>query len=816
MLKNKPFWLSLALLAIYLLTGYFAVPPWLQPRLQQYLAVQLGRELHFEQLKFDPITWSVQLKKVELSSGSAMPQEQGLFPGTSLTADALEIRFNFWRLNWAISELKVSAPAWILDAQHPLMQSGPYPFFSLWQSYRTTRGSDFVPISRWRIEAGRMLVSAETSGPAQILLDEVFLKTGSRNAEGLREYSLALSTAEQAEIKVQAAVDLNTLGSAGRYQFFSAASKQSEFLNSPAATPADEFAGYRAEGAFQLTTQSDMLLIELTDSELSADSALRCVMDGFLCVSIYPVLADFEATIQAATNGVQLLSADAQLPTFELDAVMAQGSIELGRKLAIDSAQIKLTGSPMFATPGAGPDAAQVDHDVLDFDVLLQPAPGPVYQLHGQLDSNSGQVELLFSSAGGEGNRGELRLQEIAAQQAEATSAHPNAQPDTQPDTQPSAQAIAQAIAQPIAQPIAQANEQPRTQLDLLLENPAASLAKDFLTEHLSGRMQAASLQLRLRAILNDSGLSLKENISLQRVSLEPALSPADEQTLDSQWLLALLQNPQAEVSLELPERQLTLTEKSRLDTLLLAPIQPYLASMIEQPFTAIARQMGRESAELSVVRFESGSAELNADSSANLVVLGEALLQRPGLGIELAGVFDPLIDKKALQIEQIRTHIALSSAAELAFQSGSQAPDFNNPVVHSVIDEYARQRVPAKVLQAFIEHFGAADVDQGVIPEGDIAAYYAALFEVLVEYAEIPQQALSTLARFRAQTVMDTLTGQGVASERLTVLPQAQSSVAELAGVPLALAIRLHGGPQYSGLLHDSNPELELPQAEK
>jgi hypothetical protein len=160
------------------------------------------------------------------------------------------------------------------------------------------------------------------------------------------------------------------------------------------------------------------------------------------------------------------------------------------------------------------------------------------------------------------------------------------------------------------------------------------------------------------------------------------------------------------------------------------------------------------------------------------------------------------------LQVEQIRTHIALASAAELAFQTGSQPPDFSDPVVHSVIDEFARQQLPIAVLKAFTEQFGEADVDRGVIPEGDTAAYYAALFEVLVDYADIPQGALSTLARYRAQAVIDELAGQGMAKDRLRVLPQPQSSVAELAGVPLILVLRIHSEPSGSGLLEDSSPE--------
>jgi hypothetical protein len=148
--------------------------------------------------------------------------------------------------------------------------------------------------------------------------------------------------------------------------------------------------------------------------------------------------------------------------------------------------------------------------------------------------------------------------------------------------------------------------------------------------------------------------------------------------------------------------------------------------------------------------------------------------------------VYDPLIDLKELQTEQIRTHIALASASELSFQSGTEPTDFTDPVVQSVMDEFARRRLPGRVLQAFAGHFGLADVDQGVLPEGDAEEYYKALFEVLVGYADIPQGALSTLARYRAQAVMDVLVREGVERERLAGSETPQKVEARVDGVPL------------------------------
>jgi len=129
---------------------------------------------------------------------------------------------------------------------------------------------------------------------------------------------------------------------------------------------------------------------------------------------------------------------------------------------------------------------------------------------------------------------------------------------------------------------------------------------------------------------------------------------------------------------------------------------------------------------------------------------------------------------------------------------------------VHSVIDEFARRRLPAEVLSAFAGHFGEADVDRGVIPEGDIAAYYAALFELLVDYAEIEPGALNTLARYRAQAVIELLAGQGVSRDRLQAAAEPRASEAQLTGVPLKLQLTIHSGENPELLEDSSSGEID------
>jgi hypothetical protein len=255
---------------------------------------------------------------------------------------------------------------------------------------------------------------------------------------------------------------------------------------------------------------------------------------------------------------------------------------------------------------------------------------------------------------------------------------------------------------------------------------------------------------------------------------------------------LALTQNPEAEVILDQPAREILPSNTVSLQELLETSMLSRFSELLADPMLSLVSVVGKPDPELGEVRFAAGKAALDADSAENLSLVGQALILRPGLAVGLSGVVDPLIDRKALQAEQVSTHVALAAAADLAFQSGSQLPDFSDPTVHSVIDEFARRRLPPKVLASFSDHFGVADVDQGIKPEGDVEAYYSALFEILVDYAQIPQGALATLARYRAQAVVDELKRAGVSEQRLVVAKQALDTEARADGIPLALHLRI------------------------
>src|SRR5690606_4277791 len=101
-----------------------AGPRILQPRLQQFVARELGYGLAWERLRFDPLTLSADINGVRL-----LAKENSPWPDISVTAAQVHVRFNFWKLRPAVSELLLEEPVVELAADAPQ----PYPWASRWR-----------------------------------------------------------------------------------------------------------------------------------------------------------------------------------------------------------------------------------------------------------------------------------------------------------------------------------------------------------------------------------------------------------------------------------------------------------------------------------------------------------------------------------------------------------------------------------------------------------------------------------------------------------------------------------------------------------
>lgn len=338
--------------------------------------------------------------------------------------------------------------------------------------------------------------------------------------------------------------------------------------------------------------------------------------------------------------------------------------------------------------------------------------------------------------------------------------------------------------------------DQSSVMLALKLEDPSAALTEPSLQRWFDGRIAAKGLKLDLAYRLGRDLWSGVQRVELANFEVLPGTGDSD---LGPDWIAALLMRPDHTVRLKLQGSKLAIPSPRSLTTLLESAIDDYLPDTDATPLQALVKLNGLGALALGEIPFEPGNAVIGPQAAERLSALGSALRHRPQVLLRLTGVFDPVLDRRALQILQLRTHVALATASRLALQSGNLPLDFSDPKVHSVLDEFASRRMPGAALEAFDQQLGLPDGEAGPLPAARGENYYAALFEVLVEYSVVPDSTLASLARYRQQAVADDLAARGIDHGRLLRGDTAIAVQSRGVGItlPVALELAASGVPQ-------------------
>jgi hypothetical protein len=239
----------------------------------------------------------------------------------------------------------------------------------------------------------------------------------------------------------------------------------------------------------------------------------------------------------------------------------------------------------------------------------------------------------------------------------------------------------------------------------------------------------------------------------------------------------ALLEDTAGVIELELPFAGSASSARAAAA----AALNARLAALSETPFDALATLMAGEPGTAGSVPFQPGDTALNDRAQAAIRQLVTVLTERPRLVLRVHGGFDATADRNALARQQIQLHVQLATA--IAASQQARAVDFSSSRAQDVLDEFARERLPAATvadLQAQFECEGA------MIPLCR-RAYYELVFDALVDSEAIAATTLTRLARFRALSITDALGAAGIASERLEVIMPG-----ELADSPFGVGLKV------------------------
>lgn len=169
-----------------------------------------------------------------------------------------------------------------------------------------------------------------------------------------------------------------------------------------------------------------------------------------------------------------------------------------------------------------------------------------------------------------------------------------------------------------------------------------------YAERHLGYQVAKGKLSLDLRYFVENRQLKAENQLFLDQLTFgEPVDSP-DALSLPVTLAVALLKNSRGEIDLKLPIAGSLDDPEFKVTRIVFKVLGNLIVKAVSSPFSLLAAAFG-DGEELSEIGFVAGRAAPEAEGEKRLRSLAAALLDRPGLTLEITGQADPDADRAAL-----------------------------------------------------------------------------------------------------------------------------------------------------------------------
>jgi hypothetical protein len=261
--------------------------------------------------------------------------------------------------------------------------------------------------------------------------------------------------------------------------------------------------------------------------------------------------------------------------------------------------------------------------------------------------------------------------------------------------------------------------------------------------------IQKGKLDLDLRYTIERRRLVATNVVTVNQLTLGDRTDSPDATSLPVRLALALLQDRNGVILLDVPVEGNLDDPEFRLGRVIWRTVLNVLTKVATSPFRALAALAGGGDTDLSLVEFTPGTADPLPEAQQRLEQLASSLAQRPALTLELEGSADAAQDGPALR------RAALDQAL---LARGGQAP---RAVVALASEERARL-----VRAAYVAAFPATPPAAGQAPPPPPTA--EEMEARLAAAVEVPPEAYRALAAERARRARDALVAAGLDQARL------------------------------------------------
>lgn len=274
-----------------------------------------------------------------------------------------------------------------------------------------------------------------------------------------------------------------------------------------------------------------------------------------------------------------------------------------------------------------------------------------------------------------------------------------------------------------------------------------------YAERYLGYQLSKGKLSFDVKYFVENSQLKAENSLFLDQLTFGDKVESPEALSVPVTLAVALLKNTRGEIDLNLPVSGSLNDPEFSVARIVFKVLGNLIVKAVSSPFALLGAAFGGGE-ELSQVDFEAGRARLEADGEKRLGILAKALLERPGLTLEITGQADPQGDRQGLALAMLDRQLKAQKVASSA-KKGQDSAALRDIVLS-----------PEERLQGLV---ALAEEQDLKLPKGAAAADYQA---ALLAGVKVGDDELRQLAERRGRGVRNWLVDTGkVPVERVFVM---------------------------------------------
>ncbi|HET6719254.1 MAG TPA: DUF748 domain-containing protein, partial [Rhodocyclaceae bacterium] len=171
-----------------------------------------------------------------------------------------------------------------------------------------------------------------------------------------------------------------------------------------------------------------------------------------------------------------------------------------------------------------------------------------------------------------------------------------------------------------------------------------------YAERYLGYQLSKGKLSFDVKYFVENGQLKAENALFLDQLTFGDKVDSPEALSVPVTLAVALLKNTRGEIDLNLPVSGSLNDPEFSVARIVFKVLGNLIVKAVSSPFALLGAAFGGGE-ELSQVDFAAGRAGLEADGEKRLLILARALLERPGLSLEITGQADPQGDRQGLAL---------------------------------------------------------------------------------------------------------------------------------------------------------------------